>query len=67
MLDTPEDAPSVIAESMWAEVERRAAARHAAAVFTKSLQPKTVVVDETELPELQQLRELLNSMSRGDF
>ena len=67
MLDFSEDAPSVIAESMWAEVERRAAARHAAAVFTKSLQPKTDELVETELPELQKLRDLLNSMSHGDF
>lgn len=68
--------PSEMAAKMWEEIEKRANERHDKLLAELPKRPVTPVAkaadaesddDDNELPEIVELRKLVESMSRGDF
>jgi hypothetical protein len=61
--------PSEMAAKMWEEIEKRAAERHDAqlAQLPSCAAMPVANPDEEDLPEILELRKLVESMSRGDF
>lgn len=60
--------PSELAAALWSEVERRAEEKYKARQLLPA--PKstsTSTEDAMDMPELASLRELVESMSRGEF